>query len=1131
MPINITDELHAATTKGKIASAKEVFLTGDTENLQQIGEKTHQLEDSIKNIAATGGASTAAAVTFDNAASGMTAVNAQGAIDEVSSISHFAKRGSAINISTNYNSTNTAEILTLSQAINKVSSKDRVLGFQGIYLASNGWHTIIYTGDSLSTWADSTKWIDFTDNIFNSISKNATFAGIATPITNPGIPDGPVFYFAIDAGTYINFGGIIVGAEETAILRWDNGTWLKNDLSFITKDRFETLEQSTKCIVIKDIITISDLKHLSIGDYFIVIKENKVEVKQKIGESQSIKITLHNGAEILYGNERYKYVENKFQITSGNLSDFTQLENLDYVSFTNHRVDGNILYSDTARLCSELLLANGLSISINSGYKMYAYFYDKNKQILTSREFGDTGDISFDYPFTSYVRLVFMHSDKTSAMYSIKGVVNYVKGLYYNTRTIPEMLADANKRIDTTEQALVKSSRVNSDELISLKSYQTGVEVGETISPLPVVDSTISCYSSSCKKDDSFLIKGSGANNARLWCFTDDRYKVLSVAHPETIGPVNLVAPENAAFIFINLNNYDKENDYIEKLGGWVNTEMLKRTAQVLSSADRDQVLDNIGAKVIKLAGWTFDFKPDIIPISNVGDIYYDYKSNILRRCTDVTSLTFITEPFNKAATYMLEGKMYKSDGTSLISDSNYFDFSKQAKFSKLTFVHKSVAANTGMPSLDNPNRLCSPLLYVDGNTKIKTKEGYAFYYYILRKDGHTLLGYSENNNTEFNFREVPCLIRIVFKKLDNTSISTTDDIIETFEGFYMTSDSFNENETEQFLFSDISPWEPAIVDSGYSNPTSKDGRDTKREDWTAVNKYKYYAFLANYYDIYLGKKSNYKVSKKGLWVDSANTGHEVFEYDFCPKNYKCTIMLSAGLNADETQGIWGLATFIRCMMNEEEPQLALMKRNIRFKIIPILNASGFDEDLLRYNYADGTNPNMNFNFKDSWEKNNVTWTSKGDYPDSCLETKGLKKWINDHSGIALLWLDLHTGRWNSEYPNTKILDIRFSSEPTYFSAFNSTHVPLIKQFYIDKGYINSTNSIGAAISVRENLDYQKHRYALDICGINSAMPEMHLESTGYGSDGYTNNSPEGIKAYVLQIRQLIMFVINKANI
>lgn len=83
MPINITDELHAATTKGKIASAKEVFLIGDKENLQQIGEKTHQLEDSIKNIAATGGASTATAVTFDNTASGMTAVTAQAAIEEL----------------------------------------------------------------------------------------------------------------------------------------------------------------------------------------------------------------------------------------------------------------------------------------------------------------------------------------------------------------------------------------------------------------------------------------------------------------------------------------------------------------------------------------------------------------------------------------------------------------------------------------------------------------------------------------------------------------------------------------------------------------------------------------------------------------------------------------------------------------------------------------------------------------------------------------------------------------------------------------------------------------------------------------------------------------------------------------
>lgn len=83
MSINLTDELLAKTKKGKIASAKQVFLEGDQENLQQIGEKTHQLEDAIKDITVSGGASTATAVSYNNDTSGMTAVTAQGAIDEL----------------------------------------------------------------------------------------------------------------------------------------------------------------------------------------------------------------------------------------------------------------------------------------------------------------------------------------------------------------------------------------------------------------------------------------------------------------------------------------------------------------------------------------------------------------------------------------------------------------------------------------------------------------------------------------------------------------------------------------------------------------------------------------------------------------------------------------------------------------------------------------------------------------------------------------------------------------------------------------------------------------------------------------------------------------------------------------
>ena len=60
------------------------------------------------------------------------------------------------------------------------------------------------------------------------INNGYQFRGIATPDTNPGTPDGPVFYFAAEAGTYSNFSGITINTDETAILIWNNGaTWEK----------------------------------------------------------------------------------------------------------------------------------------------------------------------------------------------------------------------------------------------------------------------------------------------------------------------------------------------------------------------------------------------------------------------------------------------------------------------------------------------------------------------------------------------------------------------------------------------------------------------------------------------------------------------------------------------------------------------------------------------------------------------------------------------------------------------------------------------------------------------------------------------------------------------------------------
>lgn len=82
------------------------------------------------------------------------------------------------------------------------------------------------------------------NNIISNVGLNSSFAGIATPETNPGTPDGNVFYLATTAGTYSNFNGIVIEAGESVILEW-KGSWVKKDSGFATKEKLLELEENT----------------------------------------------------------------------------------------------------------------------------------------------------------------------------------------------------------------------------------------------------------------------------------------------------------------------------------------------------------------------------------------------------------------------------------------------------------------------------------------------------------------------------------------------------------------------------------------------------------------------------------------------------------------------------------------------------------------------------------------------------------------------------------------------------------------------------------------------------------------------------------------------------------------------
>ena len=94
MSINLTDEIEVKTKKGKLGAAKQIFLEGDTQTVENeiqdinskhnaLNTKHESLSKTVQGIAATGGASTATNVTYDNTNSGMVAENIQDAVDEL----------------------------------------------------------------------------------------------------------------------------------------------------------------------------------------------------------------------------------------------------------------------------------------------------------------------------------------------------------------------------------------------------------------------------------------------------------------------------------------------------------------------------------------------------------------------------------------------------------------------------------------------------------------------------------------------------------------------------------------------------------------------------------------------------------------------------------------------------------------------------------------------------------------------------------------------------------------------------------------------------------------------------------------------------------------------------------------
>ena len=81
------------------------------------------------------------------------------------------------------------------------------------------------------------------NSIVNAVGENATFAGVATPSTNPGAPDGNVFWIASLPGQYVNFSNQILDGE-VYIFKNNNGSWVKVNTGIANTYEINGLKQT-----------------------------------------------------------------------------------------------------------------------------------------------------------------------------------------------------------------------------------------------------------------------------------------------------------------------------------------------------------------------------------------------------------------------------------------------------------------------------------------------------------------------------------------------------------------------------------------------------------------------------------------------------------------------------------------------------------------------------------------------------------------------------------------------------------------------------------------------------------------------------------------------------------------------
>lgn len=282
--------------------------------------------------------------------------------------------------------------------------------------------------------------------------KNAgyLYAGIATPTTNPGTPDGYVFYIANGKGTYTNFSGIDITEDEVVVLYYDT-VWHKETTGIASNDKLTELERDIYGTITKSITLAPNVYYTINGiDYSEIGSSVKIKASCPVGKVVWV-YTIINGTRT-----------NVATLRDGNAKEITIVTGLTAIEV---RSQEDTDFDAILEISKSTYILQEISQLVNSvdGIKSDIQGIDLRKYPFASdATFTQNGIV---YDLNNYIKSIQLDNCKNNALYYVR--------IFYNSATY-RMLVISEKDAQGNVSDIVTYKVSHTEKYIGAESIKFG---------------------------------------------------------------------------------------------------------------------------------------------------------------------------------------------------------------------------------------------------------------------------------------------------------------------------------------------------------------------------------------------------------------------------------------------------------------------------------------------------------------------------------------------------------------------------------------------------------------------------------------------------------------------------------